>query len=338
MTKVDFTDLLPVELILLIATHLPGSALPSCLRSSRRLHEILQYELGKRVIKELGADTLRRVSQHSRLAPLLKQLLAPPYSLDPNWKSITWPFTGETPLHRAAQDNNLEGARILISAGADLEAECGHLGMVELLLDAGADVNASLGPRASPDTALYLALYITYLPYAVEMIDLLLARGAALEHPGRDGTPLACALHCNPLIAKELLLRGADPAADVPLRHHSNRMPARGPLLFRLLELPNPSPQRMARWKHWRAPHPDRLVRSISLLMTYGACPMPTLRFVEAHLPVLAEAAGYTEGVAEDEMERQRATREDGEKELLKAVRQLLQDAQEGRAALPSPT
>jgi ankyrin repeat protein len=95
-------------------------------------------------------------------------------------------------LHRAAAEGDVAGARSLIEGGADLNTfddvgftplhyavRNGHHGLAKLLLDAGANVNAR-----EESTNSNTAISVAVTEASPEMVELLLQRGA---NPGIRG-------------------------------------------------------------------------------------------------------------------------------------------------------
>ncbi|MHC4715724.1 MAG: ankyrin repeat domain-containing protein, partial [Planctomycetota bacterium] len=120
-----------------------------------------------------------------------------------------------SPLHIAAAGGHEEVARILLDAGADVEAGAGtwvppltlaagmgHANVVNLLLDSGAGIDAKDGDGGTPlGTAAYQG--------RKDIVKLLLDRGAAANTAGRD-SPLAHAVKGGQKAVAELLIaRGA---------------------------------------------------------------------------------------------------------------------------------
>lgn len=136
-----------------------------------------------------------------------------------------------TPLYAAASAGNLEIARVLIAAGADLNAgsldtplqraiQRGHVAMAQLLIESKADVNRAPSAGVAPALALAAAAG------SVELVRALLAAGARKNlrstlriYIGADFVPYqnVTALHVaayrnDPAVAAELLRAGADPS------------------------------------------------------------------------------------------------------------------------------
>jgi uncharacterized protein len=126
---------------------------------------------------------------------------------------------GTPALHWAVRVDDLETARLLIQAGADvkfadrydvtpLRLAClnGNAAMIKLLLDAGADFNAA---DPTGETALMTAAAVGDL----ESVKLLVERGANVEarEPGFQQTALMFAVRANqPHIVEFLISRKAD--------------------------------------------------------------------------------------------------------------------------------
>jgi ankyrin len=104
-------------------------------------------------------------------------------------------FGGSTPLHFASRAGDIESARLLLGAGADLNersadgnsplavaALSGHTAFAEFLLDRGADANAN--------GAGYTALHAAVLRSDVKLIKSLLAHGADPNRVITQGTPI----------------------------------------------------------------------------------------------------------------------------------------------------
>ena len=111
--------------------------------------------------------------------------------------------TGFTPLLFAAQQGNIESARILLDAGADVN-ETAPDGI-------GGDTNArSLLKRNTAAGALLVAID----SHQNEMARFLLERGADVNQHGAGRTPLHSAVQQQmPALVKRLLAHGADPNA-----------------------------------------------------------------------------------------------------------------------------
>jgi cytohesin len=148
---------------------------------------------------------------------------------------------GYTPLLFAAQDGDVESAKILLAAGADpkdaapdgssavvIAAHTGQTEVAKVLLNAGADPNAA----GSGYTALHIAAMRGDLPLMTALIDhgadlnarqvkgspsQRVASGHALDIRLTGATPYLIAVHASQLEAMKLLVRrGADPT--IPLQ------------------------------------------------------------------------------------------------------------------------
>ncbi|KAJ7923464.1 ankyrin repeat protein, partial [Mycena leptocephala] len=129
---------------------------------------------------------------------------------------------GKTPLHAAAQAGNFDTVALLLSAGADpnlrwdredyiplhFAVKNNDLAMTALLLDHGARMDTRWGCNGVRENALHYAC----ARGALEMVRLLLARGANPERQGHHGTALGFAVHHRHVDVVRLLL---DKAADV---------------------------------------------------------------------------------------------------------------------------
>src|SRR5262249_14174912 len=155
--------------------------------------------------------------------------------------NYTVPRGGATPLLFAARVGDVESARILVEAGADvneaqpdglsalvLAAHSGHGDVAALLLDHGADANA-LGTG-------YSALHAAILRSDLALVKALVAHGADPNAPLAKGTPLRrdttdwnlpatlvgitpyllAAKFLEPEIMPVLVAGGADPSATLP--------------------------------------------------------------------------------------------------------------------------
>ena len=123
-------------------------------------------------------------------------------------------YDGWTPLHLAAFFGHKEAARLLLDAGADLQAISsnslrntalhaatagGHAGLALMLIDRGADVNVA-------DAGGHTPLHIAAEAGLVEAVRALLARGAdPLAVDAEDKTPLARAAARNHVAIVDLI-------------------------------------------------------------------------------------------------------------------------------------
>ena len=138
------------------------------------------------VLLEAGADMEAR----SKVRPRLM------YDVGPNAavfdQGVIVNLGGFTPLLFAARHGDVESARLLLAAGADVDnpaangasplvvaTHSGHTAFAVLLLAEGAE----------PDTigAGYTALHAAVLRGDLTTVETLLARGAGSEHPAREG-------------------------------------------------------------------------------------------------------------------------------------------------------
>ena len=125
---------------------------------------------------------------------------------------------GMTPLHYAAQDNKILLMKMLITCGAEVDANYRYGGTplylaaatgkkeaVKLLLSHGADINAR-------DREGMTALFQATAPNAVDMMELLISHGADVDAVDKGGyTPLHTAALAGAKEAAALLIsKGAD--------------------------------------------------------------------------------------------------------------------------------
>ncbi|MEJ2754134.1 MAG: ankyrin repeat domain-containing protein [Chloroflexota bacterium] len=144
-----------------------------------------QSELDERVIKAIVGE-----GDTADLAAALEE------GADPNAESSP----GRPALFLAASRGNAEAVRLLIDAGADIEAETaessilaaaafeGHVEIIEELLDAGADINATGDAFGRGGSALYNAV----VNLQSEAAKLLIERGADVNQPDPE---LGCLLN-----------------------------------------------------------------------------------------------------------------------------------------------
>ena len=162
-----------------------------------------QSELDERVIKAIGeGDT-------ADLAAALEE------GADPNAESSP----GRPALFLAVSRENAQAARLLIDAGADVNADTvdgsilvraaheGHQEIVEMLLDTGADINATGRSWTPDDSALYAAADRGHTDIATLLVD----RGADVNQLNSLGETalMAAASRAYPEIVTLLLENGA---------------------------------------------------------------------------------------------------------------------------------
>lgn len=160
-----------------------------------------------RVLLEAGADVEARSEVRTRVYNMGGSRSAGSASQGIPLKEV--PVGGSTPILFAVRSGDVESARLLLAAGADVHdttadgnvavviaAHSGHGSLVKLLLDAGADVNAApLGYTALHAAVLRGDLRDRGLrtrdPLSgVALVELLLARGADPNIPVSQPTPV----------------------------------------------------------------------------------------------------------------------------------------------------
>jgi ankyrin repeat protein len=139
-----------------------------------------------KVLLAHGADVRARSDVWSEM------MAVPPHGL-PEYNRMI-PHGGDTALMFAARAGDLESAKLLVAAGADvndadawgvsattLAAHAGYTPLVEFLLELGADANAS--------KAGFTALHVAIMRRDERMAAALLAHGAEANAPVRTWTP-----------------------------------------------------------------------------------------------------------------------------------------------------
>ncbi|KAJ7698149.1 ankyrin repeat-containing domain protein [Mycena rosella] len=300
-------DELPPELVLLLPRTLSLASLNALVRTCRRLREILQPELESRLSPQLGRKLLLWAAPWK--PHIITKLLSPPHSISPNG----YGFFSPTPLHVAAKARNRQIASLLLAAGADPAAEWDQdeyqalhlammnrdLDMMRLLLDHGAPIDAMWGADGCSENVLQAACSMGHM----EMIHLLLDRGASLEVAGHFGTALGFAVHRDRLDVVQLLLeRGADASVTVPLfilLAGGPPQPHSATLLYIAMRLRHPADRRMSRQAarpKWEGlPLGEDRKRMMALLMAHGASKDGVLETISKHLSALAKEAQHTE-------------------------------------------
>ncbi|KAF7356126.1 O-methyltransferase family 3 protein [Mycena venus] len=316
----DNFDLLPTELILLLGSFLPTPSLNALALTCGRHRDTLQSELEARITPALAQQLLLwAAASHPHI---VKKLLASPHLLKP---SEGYGACGVTPLHVAAQAGNLVTAALLLAAGADPDLHSGqedhpplhfavknkNLPMLTLLLDHGARVDARWGCDGMSENALHHACAKGEL----DMVRLLLARGADPERQGHHGTALGFAVHHRQVAVVRLLLDegGANLMCTVPLFilfRGGPPLPHHADLLYLAMGLRHPGAkcelrehlERMGMEQDkllpegldytWKGqPLADNKRELMAMLMAYGASKDATLAVVSKHLSALAKEA-----------------------------------------------
>ena len=145
-----------------------------------------QHADAVRVLIEYGADV------HARSDTWSQVMAIPPHSNPANQQNI--PHGGNSPLMFAARVGDLASARLLVDAGADVDATdawgvsatvlAAHSGLsdlVEFLLDEGADPNTA--------GAGFSALHVAVMRRDTHMVGVLLAHGADANAQLTNWTP-----------------------------------------------------------------------------------------------------------------------------------------------------
>ncbi|KAF7370099.1 O-methyltransferase family 3 protein [Mycena sanguinolenta] len=218
----DYFEKIPPELILQLSPSLSTASLNALALTCRRLHTTIQPDLETRITPELARKLLLwAAAAHPHI---VAKLLSPPHSLHPDPGLLSC----QTPLHVAAKAGNLETAQLLLDAGASPASDWGqdeyqplHLAvmnkdvaMTTLLLDRGAPLENGFGCDGGSETALQHACWIGHL----EIVKLLVERGANIERSGHYGTALGFAVHGRKLdVVRFLLEHGANAKAYKPL-------------------------------------------------------------------------------------------------------------------------
>ncbi|KAJ7273766.1 ankyrin repeat-containing domain protein [Mycena rebaudengoi] len=310
----DYFEQLAPELILLLPPSLSNASLNSLILTCRRLQELLQPDLEARITPHLARQILLWAAASK--PHTVKKLL------NHTHPSAEYDSFCQTPLHVAAEAGNVEIATLLLKAGADPNAECGrdiirplrhavqnrYFAMTALLLDYGAHVDACSG-RGGLTSVLHMACSKGDL----EMVDLLVARGAKLECEGHFGTALGFATHFRQLdLVRHLLANGADATVLVPLSPLTTAFrppPHYGELLYVAMELRRPKLEfkrqiiyaRQVPLSAWTGvPLQDAQKGIMALLLAHGASKDATIARISKHLKALAKEAERTE---EDFME-----------------------------------
>ncbi|KAF7370100.1 hypothetical protein MSAN_00640000 [Mycena sanguinolenta] len=333
MTKAYFNEL-PPELILQLSPSLPIASLNALGLTCRRLHQTIQPDLEARITPELARELLLWAAESK--PHILTKLLSTPHSVHPNSWGLWW----KTPLHVAAKAGNLETARLLLDTGASpaaqwdqdeyqplhLAVENNDVAMATLLLDRGAPIDDSFGCDGGCETALQNACWMGHL----ELVKLLLGRGAALERRGHYGTALGFAVHGRSLdVVRFLLAQGADATVKKPLYVllvGGPPLPHSGSLLYSAMGLRPPASERRpfrprngepVKWVG--LPLSEEKKKLMALLMAHGATKDGAMKTISKHLAALAEVAQHTEEEYLDVIAGMFKEAEDAIPEVLKA-------------------
>ncbi|KAJ6485685.1 ankyrin repeat-containing domain protein [Mycena sanguinolenta] len=297
-------DSLPTELILLLGSFLPTGSLSALTATCGRQCHILQSELEARITPTLAQELL--VWAAAAYPHTVKKLLAAPHFLKP---SEGYGFNGVTPLHIAAKAGNRETAALLLAAGADANLRAGWEGhtplyfavtnrdraMAALLLDNGARVDLRWGCDGMTENALHRACARGDL----EMVRLLLGRGANPERHGHHGTALGFAVYHRQVAVVRLLLDvGADVTLTVPLfvlfygqaplAHHAD-------LLYLAMGLRHPGVKHYLALVHGHTRKRELAEDKrelMAMLIAYGASKDATIAAVSKQLVALAKEVG----------------------------------------------
>jgi ankyrin repeat protein len=192
----------------------------------------LLLEAGARVSTRDRADhEVDRNRQPLHYAMLGKNLAVVEALLDAHANPNAESHLGVTPLTVAIEEGNLEGVRLLLKRGANINhkprsphhtpplssaAAVGSPALVRLLLKAGADPNVTDAQDQTPLMYANLAAPLSGPSNAadqivVEMSEALLRAGANVNHTGDGRTALSLAvIHGNCRAARALLKAGAD--------------------------------------------------------------------------------------------------------------------------------
>ncbi|KAF7346976.1 O-methyltransferase family 3 protein [Mycena venus] len=330
----DYFEEIPPELILLLPPSLSTACLNALASTCHRLHEILQPDLDSRITPKLGQDLLMWAAE-SKLPHVVAKLLSPPILIHPSPADM-W-FWSKTPLHAAVNARNLKIARMLLDAGANpatgwdreehqplhLAAMNKDLEMMKLLLDYGAPVNDHFGCDWCSQSVLHYACATAH----VNMVSLLLERGADLESRGHYGTALGFAVRRGSLeVVKLLLGKGADATVQVPLFTLSSGPPPphAADLLYIAMGLPHPTSDALRRAIETRqrragltTPRWEGLPLSkgkkelMALLLAHGASKDVAMDKITRNLAALSKEVEYTE------------------EEYLKVIARMLKEAEE---------
>jgi len=145
----------PPELLLIVASHLPTKPLSRLILAHPYLHELLTPLLKTHALRpRYGLPPLHWAAKYSHI-PLLQYLLTLP-SICSQINTQTYGYSSSTPLHFAAISSNQEVAALLLSSGANPNAQdlnrktplhraCevkASAAVVSMLIGAGANVNA----------------------------------------------------------------------------------------------------------------------------------------------------------------------------------------------------
>ncbi|KAJ7698047.1 ankyrin repeat-containing domain protein [Mycena rosella] len=292
----DYFAELPPELINLLPLSLSLRSLSALILTCRRIHDILQPELEASISPSFRRHLLRKAAAEN--PEIVAKLLSSPHGVD-----LDEGYDDRTPLYIAVNAGNKEIVALLLGAGANITARLGGSGpqalhlavcnldleMMRLLLDHDAPIDETFGEYGDSNvTPLHHACAIGQL----EMVQLLLHRGADIEYQSNLGSALGFAVQSGkPDVARLLLERG--PNVTVHWRVQQD-------LLYVAMALRHPrrpSPtdraeKEPAKWVGLPLGEPRKQL--MALLLAYGASIDATMDLIRQNLTALTKGANQT--------------------------------------------